>query len=56
MGRHHVSALADPAIAARVRDIGAEPAGLGPQAYAAFINSEVQKWEPLVKSSGAVVD
>jgi tripartite-type tricarboxylate transporter receptor subunit TctC len=56
MGQAIVSALADPAIAARVRDIGAEPAGLDPQAYAAFINSEIVKWAPLVKSSGALVD
>lgn len=56
MGLEIVNALSDPAIAARVRGIGAEPAGLGPQAYAAFINAEIQKWAPLVKLSGAMVE
>jgi tripartite-type tricarboxylate transporter receptor subunit TctC len=56
MGLEIVSALSDPAIAARIRDIGAEPAGLDPQAYAAFINAEIQKWAPLVKVSNAMVD
>lgn len=56
MGLEIVNALADPAVVARIRDIGAEPAALDPQAYAAFINAEIHKWAALVKSSGAVVD
>lgn len=56
MGQEIVSGLADPDVVAKIRAIGADPAPLGPQAYAAFINSEIQKWAPLVKSSGAIVD
>jgi tripartite-type tricarboxylate transporter receptor subunit TctC len=56
MGQEIAATVAEPAVAARISDVGAEPAGLQPQAYAAFIQSEVQKWAPLVKSSGAVVD
>lgn len=56
MGQEIVSGLADPIVMARIRDIGADPAPLGPQAYAAFINSEIQKWLPLVKISNAMVD
>ena len=51
-----VNALRDPAIAARIRDIGAEAAGLDPQASAAFIDAEIQKWAPLVKVSNAIVN
>lgn len=56
MGLEIVNGLADPSVVSKIRDIGADPAPLGPQAYAAFINSEIQKWMPLVKSSGAIVD
>lgn len=56
MGQEIVSGLADPEVVSKIRAIGADPAPLGPQAYASFINSEIQKWAPLVKSSGAIVD
>ena len=56
MGQEVVATLSEPAVAARINEIGAEPAGLLPQAYAAFIQSEVPKWSALVKSSGAAVD
>ena len=56
MGQEIVSALADPDVVAKIRAIGADPAPLGPQAYAAFIQSEIQKWAPLVKASNAMVD
>jgi len=56
MGQEIVATLSEPAIIARINEIGAEPGGLGPQAYAAFIQSEVQKWGALVRSSGASVD
>lgn len=56
MGQEIVSGLVDVDVVAKIRAIGADPAPLGPQAYAAFINSEIQKWAPLVKSSGAMVD
>ncbi len=56
MGQEIVSGLADPDVIGKIRAIGADPAPLGPQAYAAFINSEIQKWAPLVKASNAIVD
>ena len=56
MGREIVSALADPAIVAKIREIGAEPAPLGPADYANFIDAEVRKWAPIINSSGAKVD
>lgn len=56
LGTEVVTALADPDIAARIRDIGSEPAPLGPADYDAFIRAEVRKWEPAIRASGATVD
>ena len=50
------NALADPAAQARIRAMGAEPAPLGPEAYGAFIRAELERWAPVVKASGAVVE
>ena len=55
LGGEIVSALKDPGIIAAVRDLGAEPAPLGPAEYQAFIQDEIHKWAPVVKSSGASV-
>jgi len=51
-----LAALADPAIAARLRDYGAEPWPLGPAEYDAFMRGEVARWAPIVRASGASVD
>jgi tripartite-type tricarboxylate transporter receptor subunit TctC len=56
LGAEVVAALADPVVVSRIRQMGAEPAPLGPQAYAAFIRSELARWAPIVKASGAVAD
>jgi hypothetical protein len=45
-----------PEIAARFRAVGADPAPLDAPQYAAFIAAEIEKWTPLVKSSGASID
>ena len=49
-----VAVLAEPAVQKALRDIGAEPAPMGAAAYRAFIDAEIRKWQPIVKSSGAV--
>jgi len=51
-----LAALEDPAIAARLRDYGAEPAPLGTEAYAAFMAAEAAKWAPVVRAAGLGVD
>ena len=51
-----VAALEDPAIAARLRDYGAEPAPLGTEAFAAFMAAEAAKWAPVVRAAGLGVD
>ncbi|QDO96378.1 tripartite tricarboxylate transporter substrate binding protein [Ferrovibrio terrae] len=51
-----VAAVNSPEVSARIREIGAEPAPMGPEEYDAFIKSEIAKWAPVIKASGAVVD
>ncbi|MBD0273967.1 MAG: hypothetical protein ICV73_18825 [Acetobacteraceae bacterium] len=51
-----VAALDDPAIAARLRDYGAESAPLGAAAYAAFMAAEAAKSAPVVQAAGLGVD
>jgi tripartite-type tricarboxylate transporter receptor subunit TctC len=55
-GAEIVAALADPTVQARIQQMGAEPAPMGPDAYAKFMQAELTKWAPLVKASGATVD
>ena len=56
LARELVWALEDPAIAARLRDYGAEPAPLGTADYAAFMAAEAAKWAPVVRAAGLAVD
>jgi tripartite-type tricarboxylate transporter receptor subunit TctC len=44
--------LKDPAIVKRLSDFGAEPGGLPPEQFAAFIRSETDKWVGLAKKAG----
>jgi tripartite-type tricarboxylate transporter receptor subunit TctC len=51
-------ALEDPAIAKRLAELGADippPEQRSPQALGHLVQSEVDKWVPLIKSSGIVV-
>lgn len=45
-----------PELVAKLRDLGATPAGTSPAEFGAFIRSEQAKWAPVVKASGAKVD
>jgi len=56
LGAELTAALADPVIAQRIRDFGAEPAPLGPAAYDAYMQTEKDRWAPIVRASGASVD
>ena len=49
-------ALASPAVKERLLAQGAIPSGNTPQEFAKFIDSEIKKWAPVVKVSGAKVD
>jgi tripartite-type tricarboxylate transporter receptor subunit TctC len=47
-----VKALNDPAAAAKIRELGAEPAPSSAQAFAQFIASESAKWGRLIADTG----
>ena len=46
-------ALAQPDVRARMADVGMEPNATAPEAFDAFIKSEIERWAPVVKASGA---
>jgi tripartite-type tricarboxylate transporter receptor subunit TctC len=46
-------ALAAPAVRQRLSELGQEPVGSTAEACTALIKSEIAKWAPLVKASGA---
>jgi tripartite-type tricarboxylate transporter receptor subunit TctC len=48
--------LKGPDMKKRFAEIGAEPGGMPPEQFAAFIKSETAKWAKLVKETGATVD
>jgi tripartite-type tricarboxylate transporter receptor subunit TctC len=48
--------LAEPAIADRIRNLGAEPMIMSPSELDAFVAADTQKWAKAVKFSGAKVD
>lgn len=45
-----------PEVAARIRDIGQEPVASTPEEYNTFLASELKKWQPIVKSTGAKLE
>ncbi len=49
-------ALASPAMKEKLLAQGAIPSGMGGAEFAKFIDSEIKKWAPVVKASGAKVD
>jgi tripartite-type tricarboxylate transporter receptor subunit TctC len=50
--REATAALADPAIRARLDDLGSAPWPLGPEAFGAYIAAETEKWAKVVKFAG----
>jgi tripartite-type tricarboxylate transporter receptor subunit TctC len=50
------ASLAEPAIANRIRDLGAEPMIMSPSELDAFVAADTQRWAKAVKFSGAKVD
>jgi tripartite-type tricarboxylate transporter receptor subunit TctC len=50
-------ALDDPNVIKRLQDAGVDPVlGRGPKETAEFIKTELAKWAPIIKMSGAVVN
>jgi tripartite-type tricarboxylate transporter receptor subunit TctC len=50
------ASLAEPAIANRLRGLGAEPMVMSPSGLDAFVIADTQRWSKAVKFSGATVD
>lgn len=51
-----VKALKVPAVKNRLDQLGAEPVGSSPEECSGLVRSEITKWEPVVRESGAKVD
>ena len=49
-------AIADPAVRAKLTELGTDVAGSTPEALGALVKAELAKWAPIVKASGAKVD
>jgi tripartite-type tricarboxylate transporter receptor subunit TctC len=47
-----VKALADPAVKERIAQQGAEPGGMAPEAFAAFIVEDTRRWAEAAKAAG----
>jgi tripartite-type tricarboxylate transporter receptor subunit TctC len=47
-----VKALADPGVRERIASQGAEPGGLAPEAFAAFVVDETRRWGELARAAG----
>ena len=50
------AALADPAIKAKLADLGSVPLSMSPAEYRAFIAAETEKWAKVIKFSGIKAD
>jgi tripartite-type tricarboxylate transporter receptor subunit TctC len=50
------AALADPAIKARLADLGSVPLSMAPAEYRAFIAAETEKWAKVIKFAGIKAD
>jgi tripartite-type tricarboxylate transporter receptor subunit TctC len=50
------ASLAEPAVANRIRELGAEPMVMSPSELDAFVAADTQRWARAVKFSGATVD
>jgi tripartite-type tricarboxylate transporter receptor subunit TctC len=56
LNRAFVAALASPELKARLATLLAEPSPTSPDQFAAFVKSELRKYERAVKASGARVE
>ena len=50
------AALAHPSVKPRFDDLGATPRGTTPGQLAAFLNSEIDKWGPIIRATGTFAD
>jgi tripartite-type tricarboxylate transporter receptor subunit TctC len=48
--------LRDPGVERQMVEQGADPVGNGPQAFAAFIERDVERWMQIVRAAGATAE
>jgi len=51
-----VEVLQEPGLKEKLIEIGVQPPPFPPAGYTAFISSEIERWESLIKASGATID
>ena len=51
-----VAAVKDPAVQAKLADVGASVVGSTPEELGEHVKAEIAKWAPVVKASGAQID
>jgi len=51
-----VRAVRSPDVAAKIAEMGAEVIASSPSEYAAYVNSEIDKWAKVVREAGARID
>ena len=56
LNRALAAALADPAVKTSLADLGVDLIGGTPEAFAAYIKSEIPKWTAIIKAAGAKVE
>ena len=56
LNREFVAAMKDPATAEKLRAQYMDPAPGTPAEFAAFMQAELRRWEPVIRRSGATVD
>ena len=49
-------AVREPQVAQRFRDHASEPAGLAPEATAAFVRNEAERWKKVIQTAGIKLD
>jgi tripartite-type tricarboxylate transporter receptor subunit TctC len=47
-----IAAMHDPALHARLEQMGLEPTGLGPQELASILKADYERWGPVIRASG----
>jgi tripartite-type tricarboxylate transporter receptor subunit TctC len=56
LNREINAGLASPKIKSRLADLGSTPLAVNPEQFGAFVKSEIEKWEQVIKLSGTKVD
>ena len=52
LSRAAIAAVTDPAVNRRLRDMGLEPTGYGPERLATILREDHARWGPVIKASG----